>query len=83
MGLFKMFGNCPCSVVNASVGTIDSSVVATVATVNNAYLNNKYPKMSIGGKVVFTNITAAATTVLTAIKLTQNTWYTITGTKLT
>lgn len=71
-----------CEIRNASVGTIDPRLIATEATITNAYINDLYPNMTIGGKVIFSNVTDAAGEVIVVTKLTTTTWYKWTGTLL-
>lgn len=76
-----MFGT-PCRITNAAIGTIDPRLIATEASITNAFVNGIYPNMSIGGKVIFTNVTDGAGSVFIVTKLTSTTWYKVEGTLL-
>lgn len=68
------FPRSVCEIVNASVGEINSQLIATAVTIDSTFLNTTYPNMTIGGKVTFTNVTDQSGDFLVFTKITGTTW---------
>lgn len=68
--LFRRIVKTYCAVENASIGEFEPKVIASLATITQAYLNTNYPDMTVMGKVIFTNITGQAATITIAQRIT-------------
>lgn len=64
----------PCNIINAALGEYNASAVEELADITSETLNTAYPRMTIGGKVTYTNIADQEDKVVVFTKITGSTW---------